>query len=152
MDLETQILMAFVERQKLSVFVSLLERVEDLDAIRDGSSLLMTAVNYEREDVVRYLLKRGACPNRMVNNSLPIFEATQWGNANMVQLLLAHGANPDVTLQYSNNPEDRIGLSASVKGNAPDGEDAEPGDPYQHLATVVDSLISEYSRLGKVRR
>jgi ankyrin repeat protein len=66
----------------------------------DGSTLLLIAVNTNREPVVKFLLALGANPNVTdAKGWTPLISAADEGNAANVQMLLAAGADRGATMR-----------------------------------------------------
>lgn len=68
----------------------------DPDLVVDGRSLLFSASGPKGHDVLPLLLAAGANPEGAVeaDPTTPFLEAARWGNLEVCQLLLAHGADP----------------------------------------------------------
>lgn len=71
-----------------------------------GKRPLSTAIEFGHEDIARLLLERGANPNwpeRDAPLGMALHSAARAGNRAMVELLLAHGADPNATVDSSGN-------------------------------------------------
>ena len=70
----------------------------DIDAMVDGSTRLMEAVNWGRDDEAMRLLQQGADPNIIceMGPGLPLACALAGEDARMVRALLEHGADPNL--------------------------------------------------------
>lgn len=81
-------------------------KLQDQEAVdRDGRTLLLNAVCYERTAVAEYLLKAGADINRADSmGSTPLHIAVQRGNIALTEMLLRHGAAVNVRDNFGNNP------------------------------------------------
>lgn len=81
-----------------------LEKVRDLietkqvkvnDVDENNVTALRFAAQYNHEDILRYLLSKGASPKiRAEDGRDPLFSAVEKRNIEIVQILLEHGANP----------------------------------------------------------
>ena len=63
-----------------------------------GSTPLLEAVNGNNNNVVQFLLQRGADPNKgnkTINDSTPLYMAARNGNKRMAKVLLNGGAHPN---------------------------------------------------------
>ena len=68
--------------------------------VEDGSTALLIATNRNRVDVVRVLLDLNANPNVQDRSGwTPLLSAADEGNAEIVNMLLAKGADLKATLQ-----------------------------------------------------
>ncbi len=65
---------------------------------RLGGSLLSNAVSKKRQDLAIWLLDQGANPNGTHPGSTPLERAIGNEDADMVKLLLKHGADPDLEM------------------------------------------------------
>lgn len=80
-----------------------LENLEEVDC--QGRTLLMYAILYEREQIVNYLLNRGAKVNCCDNMQFsPLHFAAQAGNISIIKNLLCHGADVNVQDSFGNSP------------------------------------------------
>lgn len=85
----------------------LVDNGADIDAVSGdrGYSAVMDAVWRKNYSIVQYLVDKGANLNFMSTDGQPLLVlAVGNGNVNIVELLLKHGANPDV--------KDSLGMSA----------------------------------------
>lgn len=72
------------------------ESGKGIDSFRwQEGTLLFYAVEKERIDIARWALENGANPNGCLKSMLPLSAAIINENAEMVELLLKHGADPD---------------------------------------------------------
>ena len=69
-----------------------------------GGSFLSNAVHEDRKDLVVWLLEQGANPNGVEPGTAPLVMAICNEDVSMVQLLLKHGADPDLDMGDSMTP------------------------------------------------
>ncbi|HDZ20073.1 hypothetical protein LCGC14_0409110 [marine sediment metagenome] len=75
-----------------------------------GGSFLSNAVDKERKDLVVWLLEQGANPDGVEPSTAPLAGAIWNEDASMVQLLLKHGADPDLDMGHGMTPR-RIAIN-----------------------------------------
>jgi hypothetical protein len=71
---------------------------------QDGHTLLVWAVMMNKPKVVRFLLNRKADPDQSCHNHAPIHLAARTGLKRPLEILLASGANPNITDSAGNTP------------------------------------------------
>jgi ankyrin repeat protein len=72
----------------------LLEKGADVNIMADeGFTALDAAIAKNRVEVVQLLLNKGANPNRYVAGATPLYDAAGYGYAQIVSLLIEHGAD-----------------------------------------------------------
>lgn len=86
--------------------IAQIKDVEDLELKdRDGRTLLLNAVCYKREKVVKYLIDRKASVNNADNQGFyPLHVAVMNGDYNVTELLLKNGAEVNARNEYGNTP------------------------------------------------
>lgn len=91
--------------------------VQDIEQTdRDGRTLLINAAFYEREQIVEFLLKRGANVKAKDRNEFTaLHAATQTGNIDIVSVLLENGADANAKNCYGNSPLMTCNHNAPVK-------------------------------------
>jgi hypothetical protein len=81
-----------------------------------GSAALCVAIDLEQENIVKFLLDRGAKVNsRDVNNTSPIHIAALTGNIKIAEMLLQHGAD----INAVNSQNESALYDAAREGHAP---------------------------------
>ncbi|WP_420572852.1 ankyrin repeat domain-containing protein [Kordia sp.] len=84
-----------------SSLIDVIDRLKeiDLDTNLDDGTALNYAVNYQKEDIVKYLLENGVNPNSAQKSGLtPLMSAIEAENMTLINLLLQY--NADVTLRH----------------------------------------------------
>ncbi len=143
--IETRLVMAFFNKANFADFVSLIAELEDIDSF-DGATILCTAIRYGRSDVVHHILSLGACPNhREHGGASPLSAAAFDCDVELIEFLLAHGANPDITVPASDEPGHRMNFLELFEECALDRE-----EPWK--IPLVSKLFDKYSRRGRVPR
>ena len=93
---------AIQARQEIAEVIAMLDR-HDPDIELDGGYPINHAMNYNRNEIVRYLVERGADVNaKQDGHYTPLMSAAEGGNADMVALLLQHGADINATDKHGN--------------------------------------------------
>ena len=69
-----------------------------------GGSLLYWSIDEKRLDVARWLLDKGANPNGIHPSMVPLAQAIRKENVELVSLLVASGADPDLDMKYGITP------------------------------------------------
>ncbi len=83
------------DNNNLRVVSLLVDRGADVNISgQDGETALAKAIKQGNLEVVEFLLRKGAYPNRGVMGQPPLVLAIQTGRPEMVELLLKYGANP----------------------------------------------------------
>lgn len=89
--------------QSVDEVIEMLEKV-DTEINLDGGTPLNHAVNYDRIEVVEYLIKRNANINAKHDGEYtPLMSACEGGNLELVQLLLKAKADINEKDNYGNN-------------------------------------------------
>ena len=88
------------------VIIAEILKLQDQEAVdRDGRTLLLNAVCYERIAVAEFLIKAGADVNRADSMGYtPLHIAVQRGNIALTEMLLKHGAAVNARDSFGNNP------------------------------------------------
>ncbi len=87
----------------------IIEQIKDVEDLelkdRDGRTLLLNAVCYKREEVVKYLIDRKASINNADNQGFyPLHVSVMKGDYNVTELLLKNGAEVNARNEYGNTP------------------------------------------------
>jgi hypothetical protein len=91
-----------IENNNVDEMNSFITNDVDPDSMNeDGSSVLIKAIIYERNEFVKSLLEKGANPNLQVTiyNTAPLHVAVRRKNRKIVNLLLEKGADPNIQNQ-----------------------------------------------------
>ena len=91
-----------IENNNVDEMNSFITNDVDPDSMKeDGSSVLIKAIIYERNEFVKSLLEKGANPNLQVTtyNTAPLHVAVRRKNRKIVNLLLEKGADPNIQNQ-----------------------------------------------------
>ena len=87
-------------------FLDKIKQLDDLEKRdRDGRTLLINAAIYNRLDVVKYLVQKGADINTCDSiGNTPLHAAVLGNNTKIVQYLLKNGAEVDAKNNFGNTP------------------------------------------------
>lgn len=97
-------LKTIVQAEKDSNRVIQLLNEHDTEVDLDGGTPLNHAVNYDRIDIVKYLIGRGANVNALYDNdSPPLLSAIENENEEMINLLIDNGADVNLQDGYGND-------------------------------------------------
>mmetsp|Transcript_19223 Transcript_19223/g.39726 ORF Transcript_19223/g.39726 Transcript_19223/m.39726 type:complete len:310 (-) Transcript_19223:375-1304(-) len=90
-------LLVAVSQAPVEISQYLLEQGANANVSSNGTTVLHVATVYGRLDVVRLLLRFGACPNtaRKKDGTTPLMVAIELGYLQLTRCLLAHGASLD---------------------------------------------------------
>lgn len=96
-------LKTIVQVEKDSNRVIQLLNEHDTEVNLDGGTPLNHAVNYDRIDIVKYLIGRGVNVNALYDNSPSLLSAIENENEEMINLLIDNGADVNLQNGYGND-------------------------------------------------
>ena len=133
----------------------IIEQIKDVEDLelkdRDGRTLLLNAVCYKREKVVKYLIDRKASVNNADNQGFyPLHVAVMKGDYNITELLLKNGAEVNARNECGNTPLMLMNLNFPidiVKILPQHGADPTLKNEYDVSALDVFGNIPSFSEL-----
>ena len=93
-----------VEKNDVQAVKEYIEQGRDIEAKKEGVTLLFWAARYGHTDITRSLIDKGVDVNATVDSITPLLVAAAYGHADIARLLIDLGADVNAKTRYGDTP------------------------------------------------